>query len=75
MTLIQNPPTTPRPMMQVIPPIPSPDIDHITSPESYSLLPTPWFLDRLSEDLPPNPPNSLVHFPQEILPTAIVYNP
>jgi hypothetical protein len=32
-------------------------------------------MDRLSEDFPPNPPNSLVHFPQEILPPTTVYNP
>jgi hypothetical protein len=32
-------------------------------------------MDRRSEDLPPNPPNSLVHFPQEILPAPTVHNP
>jgi hypothetical protein len=32
-------------------------------------------MDRLSEDLPPNPPNSLVHFPQEILPPPTIHNP
>jgi hypothetical protein len=61
--------------MQVIPPIPSPDTVHITSPEPESLPTPPWFMDRLSEDIPPNPPNSLVHFPQEILPPTTVYNP
>jgi hypothetical protein len=75
MALIQNPPTTPLPMMQVIPPIPSPDIVHITSPEPESLPIPPWFMDRLSEDFPLNPPNSLEHFPQEILPPTTVYNP
>jgi hypothetical protein len=31
-------------------------------------LPIPlWFLDDLSEDLPPNPHNSLVHFPTKFL--------
>jgi hypothetical protein len=75
MALIQNPPTTSLPVMQVIPPIPSPDTVHITSPKP-ELLPTPpWFMDRLSEDFPPNPPNSSVHFPQEILPPTTVYNP
>jgi hypothetical protein len=62
-TLIQNPPTTSPHVMQVIPPIPSPDTVHITSPEPESLPTPPWFMDRLSEDIPPNPPNSPVHFP------------
>jgi hypothetical protein len=75
MTLIQNPPTTPLPLMQVIPPFPSPDTVHITSPEPKSLPTPPWFMDRLSDYLPPNPPNSPVHFPQEILPATNVYNP
>jgi hypothetical protein len=52
MTLIQNPPITPLAVMQVIPPIPSLDTIHITSPKPES-LPTPlWFMDRLSKDLP-----------------------
>jgi hypothetical protein len=75
MALIRNPPSTSLPVMQVIPPIPSPDIVHITSPEPES-LPTPlWFMDRLYEDFPPNPPNSPVHFPQEILPPTTISNP
>jgi hypothetical protein len=75
MTLIRNPPTTSLPLMQVIPPSPSPDTFHITSAEPES-LPTPsWFMDRLYEDFPPNPPNSLVHFPQDILPPTTVSNP
>jgi hypothetical protein len=73
MALIQNPPTTP--MIQEIPPIPSPDIVHITSPEPKLLPMPPWFMDILYEDFPPNPPNSSVHFPREILPPTIVYNP
>jgi hypothetical protein len=47
-----------------------------SSPLEPEALPNPpWFMDRLSEDLPPNPPNSLVHFPQEILPPPMVHNP
>jgi hypothetical protein len=57
------------------PPIPSPDTVNITSPEPESLPTPPWFMDRLSEDIPPNPPNSPVHFPQEILPPTTVYPP
>jgi hypothetical protein len=75
MTLIQNSLNTSLLVMQVIPLIPSLDIDHITSPEPESLPTPPWFMDILSEDLPPNPPNSPVHFPKEILPLTIVYNP
>jgi hypothetical protein len=57
------------------PPYPSLDTVNITSPEPESLPTPPWFIDRLSEDIPPNPPNSLVHFPQEILPPTTVYPP
>jgi hypothetical protein len=74
MALIQNPPTTSLPVIQVISPIPSPDTIPITSPKPESLPNPPWFMNRLSEDFPPNPPNSLIHFPQEILPSTIVYN-
>jgi hypothetical protein len=74
-TLIQNHSTTSPHVMQVIPPIPSPDTVLITSPKPESLPTPPWFMDRMSEDVPPNPPNSLVHFPNEILPPTIVYNP
>jgi hypothetical protein len=43
------------------------EILHLNSPEPEA-LPTPsWFLDDLSEDSPPNPPNSPAHFPMEIL--------
>jgi hypothetical protein len=62
-------------MMQMIPSIASLDTIHITSLEPESLPIPPWFMDRLSEDIPPNPPNSPVHFPQEILPPTIIYNP
>jgi hypothetical protein len=40
---------------------------HIISPEPKTLPIPPWFLDDLYKDLPPNPPNSPVHFPTEIL--------
>jgi hypothetical protein len=74
-TLIQDPMTTSPPMMQVTPPIPYLDTIHITSPKPES-LPTPqWFMDKLFEDIPPNPPNSIVHYPQENLPPTIVYSP
>jgi hypothetical protein len=63
MALIQNSPNPSLPMMQVIPHIPSPDTIHITSPKPESLPIPPWFMDRLSEDFPPNPPNSPIHFP------------
>jgi hypothetical protein len=63
MTLIQTPPTTPLPVMQVIPPIPSPTTVHIISPEPKSLPSPPWFMDRLSKDLPLNLPDSPIHFP------------
>jgi hypothetical protein len=74
-TLIQNHSTTSPHVMQVNPPIPSPDIVDITSHEPESLPTPPWFMDRLFEDIPPNPPNSPVHFPQEILPPITVYPP
>jgi hypothetical protein len=39
-------------------------------------LPTPpWFLDNLYEDLPPNPSNSPIHFPTEILCPTTIFNP
>jgi hypothetical protein len=47
-------------------------IIHIISLEPEALPTPPWFLDDLSENSPPNPPNSLVHFPTKILhPTTI----
>jgi len=42
MELIQNPLTTSLSVLQVIPPIPSPDTIHITSPELESLPTPPW---------------------------------
>jgi hypothetical protein len=67
MTLIQIPPITPFLVIPVITPTPSPDIFHIISPDPEA-LPTPsWSMDSLYEDLPPNPPNSLIYFPTEIL--------
>jgi hypothetical protein len=43
------------------------EILHIISPEPKALPIPPWFLDDLSEDLLPNPPNSPIHFPTKIL--------
>jgi hypothetical protein len=74
-TLIQNLSIVSPPMMQVIPPIPSPYIFHIISPEPESLPTPPWFMDILFEDVSLNPPNSLVPFPHEILPPTTVYHP
>jgi len=75
LTLIQNHSTTSPHVMQVTPPIPSPNIFNITSPEPESLPTHPWFIYILSKDIPQNPPNSLVHLPQEILPPTTVYPP
>jgi hypothetical protein len=75
MDLIQYRPNITPPVMQVTLPIPSPDTVHINSPEPESLPIPPCFIDSLSEDFPPNPPNSSVHFPQEILPPPTVHNP
>jgi hypothetical protein len=54
---------------------PSLDTVKITSFEPEALPTPPWFIDRLSKDIPPNPPNSPVHPPQEILPPTTVYHP
>jgi hypothetical protein len=51
------------------------DSINITSPEAESLPIPPWFIDRLSEDTPTNPPNSPVNFPQEIFPPTTFYHP
>jgi hypothetical protein len=40
---------------------------HVISPEPEALPMPPWFLDDLSEDSPPNPPNSPAHSPMDIL--------
>jgi hypothetical protein len=71
-TLIQTPAP---PIESMINPTPSPEILHIISPEPEALPTPPWFLDDLYEDLPPNPPNSPVHFPMEILRPTTTYNP
>jgi hypothetical protein len=75
MALIQNPPITPLLVMIVIPPTPSPYIFHIISPKPKALPTPPYLMDSLYEDFPPNPPNSLVHFPQEILHPTTIFNP
>ena len=74
-TLLQNHSTTSPHVTQVTTPFPSLDIVHITSLEPESLPTPPWFMDRMSEDFPPNPPNSPIHFPQQILPPTTIYNP
>jgi hypothetical protein len=74
MTLIQNP-TTPPPTEPVSTPTPSLDMVHIFSLEPEALPTPPWFLDDLCEDLPPNPPNSPIHFPTEILCPTTIFNP
>jgi hypothetical protein len=56
-------------------PTPSLDMVHIFSPEPEALLTPPWFLDDLYEDLPPNPPNSPIHFPTKILCPTTIFNP
>jgi len=43
------------------------EILHIISPELEAISTPPWFLDDLSEDSPPNPPNSPIHFSTKIL--------
>jgi hypothetical protein len=43
------------------------DILHLISPKPEALPMPSWFLDYLSEDSPPNPPNFPIHFPTEIL--------
>jgi hypothetical protein len=73
LTLIQNHLTIVPHMMQVTTPIPSLDTIKITSPKPESLPTPPWLINRLSEDIPPNPVDSLVQFPQEILPPTKVY--
>jgi hypothetical protein len=75
MTLIQNPTPTSLPEVPVISPTPSPDVVHILSPEPETLPTPPWFMDSLYEDFPPNPPNSPVHFPTEILRPTTIFNP
>jgi hypothetical protein len=71
-TLIQTPAL---PTKSMINPTPSPKILHIISPEPEALPTPPWFLDDLYKDLPPNPPNSPIHFPMKILRPTTIYNP
>jgi hypothetical protein len=72
MTLIQ----TPAPLIELgINLTPSLEILHIISPEPEALSIPPWFLDELYEDLPPNPPNSLIHFPTKLLRLTTTNNP
>jgi hypothetical protein len=75
MALIQNPTPPQLPSKPIITLTPSPDVVHIFSPEPEALLTLPWFLDSFYEDLPPNPPNSLVIFLMEILHSTIIFNP
>ena len=62
-------------MDPVITPTLPPEVVHIFSPEPEALPTPPWFLDNLYEDFPPNPPNSPVHFPTEILCPTTIFNP
>jgi hypothetical protein len=71
-TLIQTPAP---PIESMINLTPSLEILHIISPEPEALPIPPWFLDDLYEDLPPNPPNSPIHFPMEILRPTTTNNP
>jgi hypothetical protein len=71
-TLIQTPAPAIESMINLTPSL---EILHIISPKLEALPIPPWFLDDLYEDLPPNPPNSLVHFPMEILHPTTIYNP
>ena len=63
-TVIQTPAPSIESMINLTPSL---EILHIISPELEALPIPPWFLDDLYEDLPPNPPNSPIHFPTEIL--------
>jgi hypothetical protein len=75
-TLIQNLVPPPPVLAElVITPTPSLDVVHIFSHELEALPTPPWFLDSLYEDLPQNHPNSLVHFPTEILRPTTIFNP
>jgi hypothetical protein len=67
--------TPPPPAEPVSTLTPSLDMVHISSPEPEALPTPPWFLDDLYEDLPPNPPNSPIHFPTKILRPTTIFNP
>jgi hypothetical protein len=56
-----------RPIESIVDLTLSLEVLHVISPEPEALPMPPWFLDDLSEDSPPNPPNSPTHFPTEIL--------
>jgi hypothetical protein len=64
MALIQTPAPPIESMVDLTSPL---EVLHIIYPEPKALPIPLWFLDDLSEDLPPNPPNSPLHFPTEIL--------
>jgi hypothetical protein len=75
LALIPNHPITPSPVMHVVPPTPSLNIVYIFSPKPKGLPTPPWFIDNLEEDFPPNPTNSPIHFPMEILRLTTIFNP
>jgi hypothetical protein len=64
LTLIQTPTPPTKSMVDLTSSL---EILHIISPKLKALPMPPWFLDDLFEDSPPNPPNSPIHFPTEIL--------
>jgi hypothetical protein len=61
--------------MPVVPPNPSLNMVYIFSLKPEALPTPPWFINSLEEDLLPNPPNSLIHFPTEILRSITIFNP
>jgi hypothetical protein len=64
LTLIQTPVPLTKSMVDLTSSL---EILHIICPEPEALSMPPWFLDDLSKDSPPNPPNSPIHFPMKIL--------
>jgi hypothetical protein len=64
LTLIQTPTPPTKSMVDLTSSL---EILHIISPKPEALPTPPWFLDDLSKDSPPNPPNSPIHFPMDIL--------
>jgi hypothetical protein len=56
-----------RPTESIVDLTSSLEVLHVISPETEALPMPPWFLDELSEDSAPNPPNSPSHFPTKIL--------
>jgi hypothetical protein len=75
LALLPNPTITPPPVTPIVPPNPSPDMVYIFSPEPEALPTPPSFIDSLKEDFLPNPPNSPIHFPTEILRPTTIFNP